>query len=147
MKKLLGILALTAMATSLFAQGTVSFGNQTGLVKKWTDQDTSTVITMPRSGGYVQLIAAPKGSALTAPLFTGNPNAGEKLFANFTSLAGFLAANAPFQGAVNASGAVPVLVGAGSGVFNGGTFTIGNVGPGADAAYFALGWTDRKSVV
>jgi hypothetical protein len=142
MKKLLGILALTAMATSLFAQGTVSFGNQTGLVKQWTSQDTSTVITMPKSGGYVQLFAAPAATALPNALFEGNANAGEKLFANYTSLAAFLGANPGWAGALGASAAPqPVLVAAGNGIFNGGTFTIANIAAGATASYFALGWT------
>lgn len=140
MKKLLGILALTAMATSLFAQGTVSFGNQTGLVRQWTSSGDNTLISMPKSGGYVQLIAAPSGTALPNNLFTGNA-AVEPLFANYTSLAGFLAANPGWAAGVNASGAVPTLVAAAAGIFNGGTFTIENIGAGAEASYLAVGWT------
>ncbi|HOX57721.1 MAG TPA: PEP-CTERM sorting domain-containing protein [Candidatus Paceibacterota bacterium] len=140
MKKLLGILALTALTTSLFAQGTVSFGNQTGLVKQWTSKDNSTVITLPKGTGYVQLFAAPKGSEVVAPMFTAGADG--KQFANFSSLAAFLAANPPFAGGLGASGAPSaVLVNTGNGIFNGGTFTLQGVAGGASASYFALGWT------
>jgi hypothetical protein len=36
MKKLLGIMAITALAASAFAQGTISISNQTGKVQQWT---------------------------------------------------------------------------------------------------------------
>ena len=94
MKKLLGILAVAALTTSVFGQGTITALNLTGLVKKWTTADSSVAVNLPRSGGYVQIFGAPSGSPLNS-LFT--PAAGStpsgKLFANYTSLSGFLTAN------------------------------------------------------
>jgi len=141
MKKLLGILAISALAASAFAQGSVTLGNQTGLVKQWTDRATSTTISVPKNGGYVQLIAAPKGTVLANPLFT--PAVGG-VATEFSSLAGFLAANPGWVGAWGpntGTTANPALIAAAAGIINGGTYTINNIGLGADADYIWLGWT------
>jgi len=130
MKKLLGILAISALAASAFAQGTVVLANQTGLVKQWTSASDSTLISVPKSGGYVQLIAAAKGTALAQPF---GPQ--------FSSLSGFLAANPGWAAAVNTSGAVPGLIALAAGTFSGGTYTINNIAAGAEASYLILGWT------
>ena len=138
MKKALTLLVLVVAPALAFAQGTVSFGNQTGLVMQWTNTSDSMLMKVPRSGGYVQLIAAPVGTPLPNPLGT----LGAAGFTpNYTNLATFLAANPGWAAAVNNSGAVPVLVATGSGIFNGGTFTIQNIAVSGYASYFALGWT------
>jgi len=138
MKKLLGILAISALAASAFAQGTITLQNQTGLVKQWTATDNATLISVPKSGGYVQLIAAPKGTPLPNPLFSAATGG---VTENYSSLAGFLAANPGWAGAVNTSGAIPALIAFSTGLFNSGTFTINNIAAGANADYILLGWT------
>jgi len=138
MKKLLGILAISALAASAFAQGTVVLGNQTGLVKQWTSAADSTLISVPKSGGYVFLVAAPVGTALPNPLYS----AGKM---NYSSLAGFLSANpgwaTPNGPVIGDTTSSPGLIAAAAGVFNAGTYTINNVAGGASASYLLLGWT------
>jgi hypothetical protein len=137
MKKLLGVLAISALTASAFAQGTVILGNQTGLVKQWTSASDTTLISVPKGGGYVELIAAPVGTALVNPLFTAATGA-----FNYSSVAGFLAANPGWALPSNAAGAgTPGLIGLGAGVFAAGTYTINGIGDGANAQYFLIGWT------
>jgi Immunoglobulin domain len=143
MKKALTLVVLIVTPTMAFAQGTVNFQNQTGLVKQWTSMYDSTLISVPKNGGYVQLIAAPKGTPLPYPLITygGIFDGG----ANFNSLAAFLAANPGWDAAVNDQGAVPGLIGLGAGIFNCGTYTINNIAEGAQADYLLIGWTGNYS--
>ena len=125
MKKLLGIMAITALAASAFAQGTVILQNQTGLVKQWTSATDSTLISVPKNGGFIELIGAPTGTALVGSII------------NYTSLAGFLGANPLW--AVGAA-ASPIALGAG--LFSNGTVTIGNIAAGGpSASYLLIGWT------
>jgi xanthosine utilization system XapX-like protein len=138
MKRLLGTLAICAVTASAFAQGTVTLGNQTGLIKQWTSAADPTLISVPKSGGYVELIAAPTGTALVNPLFTA---AGTF---NYSSLSGFLTANPGWLGALGPNSgttANPALIALGAGLINGGTFTINNVAAGAPAQYLLIGWT------
>jgi hypothetical protein len=127
MKKYLVTLAITALATSAFAQGTITFANNaTGLVKQWTTATDTTLMSVPKSGGFVELLAAPKGSSLT-PL------------SGYSTMAAFLAANTSW--AVVATTAIfPV-----NGQFSGGGKTIANIGAGADASYFLVGWTGASA--
>ena len=87
MKKAFALVVLIVTPMMAFAQGTVVLGNQTGLVKQWTSATDNTLISVPKGGGYVELIAAPIGTALVNPLF---PVYGGF---NYSSIAGFLAAN------------------------------------------------------
>jgi hypothetical protein len=138
MKKLLGTLAICALTASAFAQGTVTLGNQTGLIKQWTSATDTTLMSVPKGGGYVELIAAPAGTALANPLFTA---AGTF---NYSSLSGFLTANPGWVGALGPNSgttANPALIALGAGLINGGTFTIGNAAAGASAQYLLIGWT------
>jgi len=136
MKRLLGILAITALAASAFAQGTVVLQNQTGLVKQWTSMTSSTLISTPQNGGYVELIAAPSGTALANALGTLGP-AG--LADTYSSLAGFVAAN-PGWGFASGTPAA-AIIGFGAGLFNGGTLTIPGIPNGGAAQYIIVGWS------
>jgi hypothetical protein len=119
-----------------FAQGTVTLANQTGLVRMWTSPSDPTLINVPKGGGYVELIAAPVGPALVNPLFSVTGGF------NYSSVAGFLAANPGWALPSNASGpGTPGLIGAAAGIFNDGVYTIQNVVSGAYAEYFLIGWT------
>ncbi|HOX58479.1 MAG TPA: immunoglobulin domain-containing protein [Candidatus Paceibacterota bacterium] len=140
MKKTFALLVLIITPVIASAQGTVSLANQTGLVKQWTSLTDPTLISVPKSGGYVQLLAAPQGTPLPSPL-AWQPDPDGTFVPNCTSLAAFLAANPGWAAATNSSGAVPVLIAVGPGLFSGGTFTIGNIAPGAPANYLLIGWT------
>jgi PEP-CTERM motif len=131
MKKLLGIMAVTALAASAFAQGTVTFNNQTGLVKQWTSATDQTLVTSLKGSAMVELISAPTTATLANPNLTG-----------YATLASFLAANAGW--AVG----TPTVVSPGSnpgGLSVNGIFALGNlslnVPGGANAQYFVIGWT------
>jgi hypothetical protein len=59
-----------------------------------------------------------------------------------SSIAGFLAANPGWDLPSNATGrGTPGLIGLGAGAFACGTYTINNIGNGANAEYFLIGWT------
>jgi len=137
MKKLLGVLAVSAMTASVFGQGTVGFINNTsGLIKQWTSASDTTVISAPVGGAQVELFTAAAGTAfnpfgvLTAGGFS----------ANYGSLAAFLAAN-PGWSALSTTGITPV-----AGRFNGGTQTLTGVAGGLNAEYVILGWSGGTGV-
>lgn len=126
MKKYLGILAVTAMAVSAFAQGTVSFVNSsTSLVKAGTDAATAQPI--PVNGGFVELLWAPSGTALAAPW---NPNAP-------VSLTAFLAANPGWQALPASIKAVGPIA---AGRFNAGAVTVPTATPGAPIQAAVAAW-------
>lgn len=130
MKWPFNLITLILTPSIALAQGTVVLENQTGLVKQWTSTTDSTWISVPKGGGYVELIAAPAGTALANPLFsTGG-------MVNYSSLAGFLAAN-PGWAVV----APPTGINVAAGLFNGANVTINGISPGANADYLLIGWT------
>jgi PEP-CTERM motif len=137
MKKALTLVVLIVTPSIIFAQGTVSIGNQTGRVQRWTSAYDSTLVPVPKGGGYVELIATTKGNPLLHPLGVYQGSSG--FLPGYSSLAGFLAAN---PGWAVASGQYnPGPIGFGPGVFANGNATIGNIGEGADADYVVIGWT------
>lgn len=125
MKKYLSILAVTAMAVSAMAQGTVAFVNSgTSLVKSGNDAATATA--MPVNGGFVELLWAPSGTALSA----WNPAAP-------VSLTAFLAANPGWQAIATSIKAIgPVAAGR----FNAGTVTVPTATPGAPIQAAVAAW-------
>ncbi|MCX6924577.1 MAG: immunoglobulin domain-containing protein [Verrucomicrobia bacterium] len=136
MKAALALVVLVVTLGRAFAQGTVVLENQnTGLVKQWTSVTDQTPISVPKNGGYVQLFAAAKGFPLPQPLVSLTPFGA---FLNFTSLAGFLAANPGWI----AYGTVPIASAAG--MFSGGTYTL-YIPEGAQADYVVIGWTGSYS--
>ena len=68
MQKALALLALIVSPSIICAQGRVVLDNRTGLVQQWTSSSDPTLAPVPVGGGYVQLIAAPKGNALLRQL-------------------------------------------------------------------------------
>lgn len=140
MKRLLGILVISGLAASAFAQGTVSIANgTTGLVKQWTSPTNNTLISVPKGGGYVELIAAPKGQALKS-LF--DPLQGFK----YTSLQAFLADN-PGWAVPTVVGSNPGPIGLANGLFSNGTATIANIAKGGDVDFIVFGWTGSATTV
>lgn len=141
MKKLLGIMAVTALAVSAFAQGSVVFQNQTGLVKQWTSASDSTLISVLKGNGKVELIGANTGTALT-PLGTYT-SSGFQL--NFTTLSAFLAANPGWQvasGTANPGGL------AANGIFLNGNATFDQLSTaGGIADYIVIGWTGTATTL
>jgi hypothetical protein len=130
MKKAFTLVVLILTPTIAFAQGTVILQNQTGLVKQWTSATDSTLINVPKNGGYVELIAAPINTPLVGQVGT------------YSSLSGFLGANPLW--AVAGGQAYPIAFG--PGLFNSGTVTINNIAAGgANAEYFLIGWTGAST--
>jgi hypothetical protein len=142
MKKLLGIAAICALTVSAFAQGTVTLANQTGgQIMQWTTATDHTLIPVPKNGGYIQLIVAPSGTSLVSPLFSAGT-------ANYSSLAGFLAANPGWSAAIGPNTGTtgnPAPIALAAGYINGGTFTINGIAPGGNASYLWLGWTGTSA--
>lgn len=140
MKKLLGIMAISALAASAFAQGTVVIGNQTGLVKQWTSSSDQTLMSVAKGSGYVELVAAPKGTSLS-PLYAAQSF-------KFGSQAAWLAANPGWAVATGfGGGANPGPIGLGAGLFANGNASLAGVAGGGSADYIILGWTGTSTTV
>lgn len=130
MKKYLSILAVAAMAayaTSAFAQGTVVFANNTGVVQQWTSASDQTLIAVPKAGGFVQLAFAPTGTAFTAY------HPGDTTAMWLTSNPGW------------ALGAISAFNTPAPGKFNGGSVSLTGVAAGANADYAIFGWTGASA--
>jgi len=134
MKKALTLFVLIVTPAIAFAQGTVVFSNNgSSLVKQWTSLYDSTLISVPKSGGSVELIVAPEGTPLSNPFgYTGISGFSPM----YSSLAGFFGAN-PGWSAVSITSILPIV----AGEFNGGVVTINGIAAGAGAEYFVIGWT------
>jgi len=146
MKKLLGIMAASALAVSAFAQGTVQFQNQTGTVKQWTASNNTTLISVPKSSGYIELIAAPTGTPLPNPLGVLGSSG---FTTSYSTLSSFLAANPGWAVALSGSGTAqnPGLIATGPGLFSYGALTINNIAEGAQAEYIAIAWTGTSTTL
>lgn len=140
MKKLIGTLAITALAVSVFAQGTITIDNQTGRVKQWTSATDSTLKNVPAGGGFVELVAAPSGASLASALGTYDAKG---FTPTFSSLSAFLAANTAAGWQIPAAqGGNPIVPIAGlAGAFSGPIATIGNISAGGSAVYAIIGWS------
>ena len=125
MKRILTVVALTAMATSVFAQGTIVFRNQaSNVVQQWTDASNSTLINVPKSGGFVQLFWAPTGTAYTPWTASMTP-------------AAWYAANPGWTLDTHVTGFTTPA----AGQFNGGTLTLATPAPGGTIDGVVVGWT------
>jgi hypothetical protein len=132
MRKFSAVVLLIGMASGALAQGTVILQNGTGLVKQWTSPSDSTLISVPKNGGFIELIAAPVGT----PLW------GQAVM--YSSLAGYLGANPGWQVGTSVGGpAFPIALA--PGLFSAGTVTIGNIAEGANAEYLILAWTGAST--
>jgi hypothetical protein len=133
MKKAFTLVVLIVTPTMAFAQGTVAFNNQTGLVTSYP--------ALPKSGGSVELIAAPQGTPLPNPLGTYVWQDLRPYFIpNYSSLSCFLAANPGWEpGTALTGGSNPGLLAVG-GIFNNGGLSL-NVAEGANAYYIVIGWS------
>ena len=133
MKKALTLVVLIVTPSIIFAQGSVNFGNRTGLVQQWTSSYDSTLAPVPAGDAMVELIAAPVGTLLPNPILSAYP-----------TLAGFLAGNPGWAVGTphfpNVIGSNPSGLAA-AGIFSNGDLELDNVGGGANADYFVIGWT------
>lgn len=124
MKRILTVVALSAFATSVFAQGTINFKNQTSTaIKQWTSSTDQTLVNVPINSGFVQLFWANTGAAYTpwAPSMGG--------------MTGFLAANPGWTLDSNYKPFSPV-----PGLFNGGVLTLNTATPGGSIDAVLVGW-------
>ena len=128
MKKAFALFVLIVTPTMAFAQGTVVFNNQTGLVRQWTSPMDTTLVASLEGYAMVELISAPFGTPLVNPL------------PNFSTLASFLAANPGWAvGTALPGGSNPGGLAA-PGIFANGNLSL-NVPGGASAEYFVISWT------
>ena len=130
MIKALTLAVLLVTPTMAFTQGTVVLQNQTGLVRQWASITDLTLIPVPKGGGYVELMSAAPGT----PLANAN-------LTQFSSLAGFLAANPGWSLPAAGSSPTPAIIGFGPGLFNGGTLILNGIAGGANAEYIIAAWT------
>jgi len=124
MKKYLSIIAIAAVAcaSSAFAQGTVGFQNSSSsLVQQWTDNNNSTLISVPKGAGFVQLFYAPAGTAFT-------PWDGQSGNSWINGNAGW-----------TLSAATPIAPIAGR--YSGGVITLAGIAAGNSFDFVLLGWT------
>jgi hypothetical protein len=144
MKKALPLVVLIITPIIIFAQGSVTFDNRTGLVQQWTSASDPTLVPLPVGGGYVQLIAAPVGTGLH-PLGVYAGSSG--FLPAYSSLAGFLADNPGWGVPIDLDRLgwnvplAPAPINFAPGIFNDGTGGIFNIENGADADYVVVGWT------
>jgi len=144
MKKGLTLVVLILTPSIIYAQGTVAFANtSTALVQQWTSLSDTAPAPVPIGGGYVELIAAPAGTALQ-PLGVYAGSSG--FLPAYSSLAGFLAANpgwvVPYSSPYgNPAPQDPSPIILAPGRFNGDVMTIYPLNPGGDADYVVIGWT------
>jgi hypothetical protein len=117
MKKYLSMLAVVAVAASALAQGTVNFANNSSTLVKLQDGTS-----VPKDGGFVQLLWAPSGTAATA----WNPT---------QTLTQWLAANQGW----NAVADVKAMLSPGR--FIGGTLSLPTAAPGAPVQAAVAGWS------
>jgi hypothetical protein len=117
MKKYLSMLAVVAVAASALAQGTVNFANNSSTLVKLQDGTS-----VPKDGGFVQLLWAPSGTAATA----WNPT---------QTLTQWLAANQNW----NAVPDVKAMLSPGR--FIGGTLSLPTAAPGAPVQAAVAGWS------
>ena len=132
MRKLIGTLAVAAVAGSAFAQGTISVANgSTSLVQQWNSFTDSSLTAVPANAGRIQFLAAPDGTAFK-PLGTMVPGGFAAMYA---TLASYLAVN-PGWNVYNIAAIAPV-----AGRFNAGTVTVSPLTPGGKIEYTVIGWT------
>ena len=140
MKKALTLVVLIVIPSIIFAQGTVVFNNNTGLVQQWTSSSDPTLAAVPVGGGYVQLIATTTGNPLlhTLGVYAGSVG----FLPAYSSLAGFLAANPGWSVAYalppDRAPLAPVPINAAPGIFNGGPATIVGVAGGLSRIMWSL---------
>jgi len=133
MKKLIGTLALAAVAGSAFAQGTINVANgATSLVQQWANAQGSSLQSVAANNGKVQFLAAPDGTAFKA---LGTIIAGSGFSTTYSTLSSYLAAN-PGWNAYNVATVAPV-----AGRFSAGVVTVSPLTPGGKIEYSVIGWT------
>jgi hypothetical protein len=136
MKKLIGILAISALAVPVFAQGTISVGNgATSLVQAWASAADHTLSAVPANGGKIQFFAAADGTAfkpLGTLLTTGDAQGFSLAYQNLSDWMGANAGWAAYQIASLA----PI-----AGRFNAGTATVTPLAAGGKIEYVLAGWT------
>jgi len=139
MKKLLGLLIVAVVATSAFAQGTVTMqNNNLGWITQWTSATDTATVHSPTGSGTVDLFAAPAGATIN-PL---GVMTAAGFAPNYGTLEAFLAAN-------TAAGWVQVGSSAltGPGLIHGGVLSITGVAAGANAAYILIGWNSASGTL
>jgi len=140
MKKLVGILAISALAVSAFAQGTINVANNAAtVVQQWASAADHTLSSVSANGGKIQFFAAPDGTAFKALgtlVATGSP---QGFSAVYTTLATWMAAN-PGWAAYQIGNIAPV-----AGRFSAGVATVSPLAAGGKIEYVLVGWSGTSA--
>jgi hypothetical protein len=140
MKKLVGIFAISALAVSVFAQGTINVANNAAtVVQQWASAADHTLSSVAANGGKVQFFAAPDGTAFSplGSLVTTGPNQGFALA--YTSQAAWMTANTGWA-AYQVGDIKPV-----AGRFSAGVATVSPLAAGGKIEYVLVGWTGASA--
>lgn len=126
MKKILCTLAVVGLASSMYAQGLVSFQNSSASVikQKNAGEPDSAAVAVPANGGFVQLIWAPAGTAWSYNAAVDGALSGWLTTSSWKILDGSLKAIGPAAGRFNAGG-----------------LTVPTATPGAAIDAVIVGWT------
>lgn len=119
------MLAVVALASSAFAQGTVTFASGSNLVRQQTLPNDPASVPVAVNGGFVQLYWAASGAA--------DPTA----WTPATSPSAWLAANTAWAAVPDS---IKAINGPVAGRFNGGIVTVPTSAPGASVKAFVMGW-------
>ena len=140
MKKAFALVVLIVTPFILFAQGTIFVANSASAVVQMVHPPGVGGFTyVAVNGGMVQFFAAADSTPFS-PLGALEPYS--RSFAlNYSSLAGFLAANSGWN-AYNTANIAPI-----AGRFNAGTVTVAPLAHGGNIEYVMIGWTGPSTAL
>jgi len=140
MKKAFALVVLIVTPFILFAQGTIFVANSASAVVQMVHPPGVGGFTyVAVNGGMVQFFAAADSTPFS-PLGALEPYS--RSFAlNYSSLAGFLAANSGWN-AYNTANIAPI-----AGRFNAGTVTVAPLAHGGNIEYVMIGWTGPSTTL
>jgi hypothetical protein len=138
MKKLVGILAISALAVSAFAQGTINVANNAGtVVQQWASATDHTLSSVAPSAGKVQFFAAADGTAFK-PLGT----LGATSFVTaYNTVSSWMTAN-PGWTAYQIGNIAPV-----AGRFSAGVATVSPLAAGGKIEYVLAAWNGTSATL
>jgi hypothetical protein len=138
MKKLVSTLAISAVAASAFAQGTINVANNAGtVVQQWASASDHSLSSVAANGGKVQFFAAPDGTPFTA---LGTYSATGFVTA-YGTVSAWMGANTGWT-AYQVGNIAPV-----AGRFSAGVATVSPLAAGGKIEYVLAGWTGASATL
>ncbi len=131
MKKILSVFAMMAVASAAFAQGQINFSTGSGSIKVSVPTAADAPVNVGAGAGFVQVLWAPAGTAMTAWSASGNQN-----------LAAWLTANPGWSLAKDANNTADFVKATASGRILSSTITVGTT---AAVDLLLIGWTGTST--